>query len=513
MSARRCIRACSRAVARRWRCSAAARSAPTTSGRPRRCRRPTRKRRAGGAVWLPAAPADALDRGDWWTPVRRPGARTRSPRGSRSSNQNVAAAVAPLRAGAGAGARSSARRCFPTVSARTASARRAAAARGTAAGRRPTPSPSRSAPTGRPTSGAGSRRGVESARAERAGERRRPRRRRACRRRASSRSTTSRCARPTPRSTLLDATIEGYERALQITQNRYDAGIVAADRRAAGRRRSSPTTRADAGGAARQRARFEHAIAVLVGAAPGDFALAAGRLERRSCRPCRSACRRRCCSAGPTSPSAERAVAAANAQIGIAALGLLSEPRRSSGIARQQREPRLGDLFSASSALWSLGVSVAQTVFDAGATGARVEGAEAGARGRRRALPPDRADRLPGRRGPAQRPRARWPSRPSCAAQASDAADQTEQQILNRYRAGQVSYTEVVTAQASALSARRALVQVGGRTGRSTRDRADPGARRRLGAYRNTLGAGRRPSVRIAARPSQERATRWKRPG
>jgi len=44
--------------------------------------------------------------------------------------------------------------------------------------------------------------------------------------------------------------------------------------------------------------------------------------------------------------------------------------------------------------------------------------------------------------------------------QASDAADLTEQQILNRYRAGQLSYTEVVTAQASALSARRALVQV-----------------------------------------------------
>jgi len=44
--------------------------------------------------------------------------------------------------------------------------------------------------------------------------------------------------------------------------------------------------------------------------------------------------------------------------------------------------------------------------------------------------------------------------------QASDAADLTEQQILNRYRAGQVSYSDVVTAQASALAARRALVQV-----------------------------------------------------
>ncbi|HET9645149.1 MAG TPA: TolC family protein, partial [Burkholderiaceae bacterium] len=39
--------------------------------------------------------------------------------------------------------------------------------------------------------------------------------------------------------------------------------------------------------------------------------------------------------------------------------------------------------------------------------------------------------------------------------------DLTEQQVFNRYRAGQVSYTEVVTAQVSALSARRSLVQLG----------------------------------------------------
>ena len=43
--------------------------------------------------------------------------------------------------------------------------------------------------------------------------------------------------------------------------------------------------------------------------------------------------------------------------------------------------------------------------------------------------------------------------------QASTAADQVEQQVLNRYLSGQVSYTEVITAQATALSARRALVQ------------------------------------------------------
>ena len=43
--------------------------------------------------------------------------------------------------------------------------------------------------------------------------------------------------------------------------------------------------------------------------------------------------------------------------------------------------------------------------------------------------------------------------------EASLAADQVEQQVLNRYRSGQVSFTEVITAQATALTARRALVQ------------------------------------------------------
>jgi outer membrane protein TolC len=43
--------------------------------------------------------------------------------------------------------------------------------------------------------------------------------------------------------------------------------------------------------------------------------------------------------------------------------------------------------------------------------------------------------------------------------QASEAADKVEQQVLNRYNAGQVSYSEVVQAQVTALNARRTLVQ------------------------------------------------------
>jgi outer membrane protein TolC len=43
--------------------------------------------------------------------------------------------------------------------------------------------------------------------------------------------------------------------------------------------------------------------------------------------------------------------------------------------------------------------------------------------------------------------------------QSSEAADKVEQQVLNRYKAGQVDYSQVVVAQVTALNARRALVQ------------------------------------------------------
>ena len=75
---------------------------------------------------------------------------------------------------------------------------------------------------------------------------------------------------------LLAQTIEGYERALQITQNRYAAGVVAktdvlqAQTQLATTRASLATVRAN-------RERFEHAIAVLTGKAPGDFTLAPAR--------------------------------------------------------------------------------------------------------------------------------------------------------------------------------------------------------------------------------------------
>jgi len=253
---------------------------------------------------------------------------------------------------------------------------------------------------------------------------------------------------------LLKTTIEGYERELRITQNRYNVGIIAhsdvyqAETQLA-------TARSDELSLSSQRAQLEHAIAVLVGKAPAEFALPAAPwnvtvpdvpvgvpatlLQRR-----------------PDIASAERRVAAANEQIGIARSAYFPDVGLSANYATAAS--RIGDLLNASAATWSFGLSAAQTLFDAGATRARVESAraaheQAAANYRQTVLSAfaDVENQLAATRVLAQQQDLRR--------QASEAADKVEQQVLNRYRAGQVSYTDVVTAQITALNARRNLIQ------------------------------------------------------
>ena len=256
---------------------------------------------------------------------------------------------------------------------------------------------------------------------------------------------------------LLETTLAGFQRTLDITQNRYTAGIAARTDVLQAQTQLA-NAQADDAGLARQRAQFEHAIAVLVGQAPGNFSLAPAAwnpsvpdvpdvpvgvpselLQRR-----------------PDIAAAERSVAAANAQIGIARSAYY--PSLSLGASYGLGASRVADLFSASSSVWSLGLSAAQSLFNAGATTARVEGSEAAhaqavARYRQTVLTAFQGveDQLAASRVLLDQQGLRR--------QASEAADQVEQQVLNRYRSGQVSYTEVITAQATALNARRALVQ------------------------------------------------------
>ena len=105
-----------------------------------------------------------------------------------------------------------------------------------------------------------------------------------------------------------------------------------------------------------------------------------------------------------------------------------------------------------------MGLSAVQVLFNAGATGARVEGSEAA---HAQAVARYRQTVLAAFQGVENQLSATavLQTQQALRRQASTAADQVEQQVLNRYLSGQVSYTEVITAQATALSARRALVQ------------------------------------------------------
>ncbi len=254
---------------------------------------------------------------------------------------------------------------------------------------------------------------------------------------------------------LLTATVEGYQRSLKIAQNRFNAGVAPrSDVLQAESQLAS--TQADLADLGRQRAAFEHAIAVLTGQAPETFALAAQPnwnptipevpvsvpsvlLQRR-----------------PDVAAAERKAAAASAQIGVAVSAYFPSLSLTGSYGYSAGE--LSGLISASNSLWSYGLSAAETLFDGGLRKGQVAAARASydqavAQYRQAALTAFQnvEDQLAATRALA----AEYELRRQAAA-ASEAA---AQMVVNQYSAGQVAYTNVVTAQATALSARRSLAQ------------------------------------------------------
>lgn len=254
---------------------------------------------------------------------------------------------------------------------------------------------------------------------------------------------------------LLASTLAGYARALEITQNRYNAGI-AAKTDVLQAQTQLANAQADQASVQRTRAQLEHAIAVLVGQAPGNFTLAAAPDWKATVPNVPVGVPSTLLQRRPDIAAAERRMASANQQIGVAKAAFY--PSLSLNASVGSAASRVTDLFSAPAALWSLGLSTAQVLFKGGALDARLDGATAAydqtvARYRQVVLSAFQnvEDQLSAARV--------LQIQQALRAQASSTADQVEQQVLNRYRSGQVSYTEVIIAQTSALNARRALVQ------------------------------------------------------
>ena len=254
----------------------------------------------------------------------------------------------------------------------------------------------------------------------------------------------------------LRTTIEGFLRSLQITQNRY-AAAIAQKSDVLQAQTQLANAQADLASLQQQRAQLFHAMAVLAGQAPSAFTLPAGDWNAASIPAIPVGLPSELLQRRPDIAAAERRVAVANADIGVARAAYF--PSLTLSANGSQGAARLGDLFNASSFAWSLGVSLAETIFDGGARTARVDEARASwqqsvAQYRQTVLTAFSAvdDQLSAASSLEQQQALRT--------LASQAADQTEQEMQNRYKAGLVAYTDVVTAQASALSARRALMQV-----------------------------------------------------
>ncbi len=165
---------------------------------------------------------------------------------------------------------------------------------------------------------------------------------------------------------LLADTIKVYDRAYELTSNRYQEGIAAAtDVDQADTLRQN--ARAQLASVRRERAQLEHAIAVLLGVMPSTFALEPAQLASSvpaldSGLPSALLQRR------PDVARAERAVAAANAQIGVARAAWFPVFTLTGQGGFQSINS--SQWFKAPSRLWSLGPSAAVPLLDFGARSA-----------------------------------------------------------------------------------------------------------------------------------------------
>ena len=404
------------------------------------------------AGWLPAAPADGLARGDWWTLF---GDTTLDQLAAQVqvSNQNIAAAVASVaQARALVGERDAAR--LPSVGL-SGSAQRAGGEGNSRSGGGSGGSNSVSASLGASWEldvwgrlkllADSARASAQASEADLAAAR------------LSALGTLAssylQLRAADAEAGLLRSTVQGYERSLQIAQNRYAAG-VAAQTDVLQAQTQLANTRADLAGVLADRARLEHAIAVLTGVAPGGFTLPVG--DGAAWMPVVPAVpvvvpsallQRR-----PDIAAAERAVEAANAQIGIQRSAYFPQLGLSASVGQSGNV--VADLYRASHSLWAVGLSLAQVVFDAGAIASQVEGAKAGhaaavARYRQTVLVAfqEVEDNLAAAR--------LLEEAATEQAAAVAAAAEAETIATNQYRAGTVSYLNVVTAQATHLAARR----------------------------------------------------------
>jgi len=245
---------------------------------------------------------------------------------------------------------------------------------------------------------------------------------------------------------LLDETMVAYQKALDLTRNRFEGGL-SSRAEVAQARTQLETTRAQDIGLGVERANFEHAIAVLVGRTPESLTMPESPwhgeppvipagipsqlLERRS-----------------DIAAAERRTAEANEQVGIANAAFFPKLLITAAGGVIGSNPI--NWITWPSRFWAVGPVVTQTLFDAGRRHAESESAlasydEAVANYRQSVLQAFQQveDNLATLRILEEQAKAQQV--------AVEAARESLALSMNRYKGGLVTYLEVVTAQSTAL--------------------------------------------------------------
>lgn len=253
---------------------------------------------------------------------------------------------------------------------------------------------------------------------------------------------------------MYESTVKAYARAVELTSSQFRGGMVT--RMDVDQAESQlASAEAQLAALARQRAEYEHGIALLVGQTPSSFSLERGRLtstvpsvpaelpsfllERR-----------------PDIAAAERRVAAANEQIGLARAAWFPSLTLSGEHIAQAIGWHAAPVWT-----WSVGPSAALTLFQGGRRLAESEAAwsgyEAEVAGYRQAVlqaVKDVEDNLSALR------------HLRTEAEAQERAVKSSQSALriamSQYQGGMTTYLQVVSSQTAALSAERAAIEVQG---------------------------------------------------
>jgi len=246
---------------------------------------------------------------------------------------------------------------------------------------------------------------------------------------------------------VLDATVAAYQKSLEIVKNRYAAGVASrgdvlqADTQL-------KTTQAQAIDAGVQRAQMEHAIAVLCGRPAPAFSIAPAPAQITP-PPIPAGLPSELLERRPDIAAAERAMASANAQIGVAVAGWF--PTITLNASGGFESTALSDWFKWPSRFWSLGPSITETVFNGWLTRyqtaqarAAYEASIASYRQTVLAAFQDVEDNLAALRILEQEAAAQD--------EAIKAAWISVEVAMNQYKAGTYSYLNVITAQAAALN-------------------------------------------------------------